>query len=160
MNANKSDMEVVSLCRIKNLSRMLLAFGLMMALFLGGMPRAWAQDSWVVYLYMCGSDLETNSSFATENLQDLRKVALPENVKFVVQTGGAEKWHMAGVPSDAIARYVLDNQGWHQVEKLPDASMGVSSTLEGFLRFAKENYPAEPSGTPDAALLGPRWRQY
>ena len=143
MNANKSDMEVVSLCRIKNLSRMLLAFGLMMALFLGGMPRAWAQDSWVVYLYMCGSDLETNSSFATENLQDLRKVALPENVKFVVQTGGAEKWHMAGVPSDAIARYVLDNQGWHQVEKLPDASMGVSSTLEGFLRFAKENYPAE-----------------
>ena len=135
-------MEVVSLSR-KYLGRVLFLGVVLIALLLGSLPRAWAQDSWVVYIYMCGSDLETESSCASDNLQELMKVKLPENVKFVVQTGGAKEWHTEGIPSNAIGRFVYDNQGWHRVEKLPDANMGEGSTLESFLRFAKEKYPAE-----------------
>lgn len=127
----------------KYFSSVLILGLVLVALFLGGLPRVGAQESWSIYIYMCGSDLETESGYASENLQDLMNVNLPENVKFVVQTGGTKEWHTEGIPSNAIGRFVYDNQGWHSVEKLPDANMGEESTLESFLRFAKEKYPAE-----------------
>lgn len=49
-------------------------------------------DSWVIYWYLCGSDLESNAAAATTDLQEMLQVTLPENVKVVIQTGGAKKW--------------------------------------------------------------------
>lgn len=47
-------------------------------------------DSWVIYWYLCGSDLESNAAAATTDLQEMLQVTLPENVKVVIQTGGAK----------------------------------------------------------------------
>ena len=129
---------------MKRVRHILLHLFIMMGLLLGGCTGSEAaQDSWAVYVYMCGSDLETSSGFATGNLDAMKSVPLPENVRFVIQTGGAEKWHTKGIPGNALGRYTYDSNGFQEVERLQDASMGEVSTLEDFLRFAKENYPAD-----------------
>lgn len=102
-----------------------------------------ARDSWTVYLYMCGSDLESNYGYATKNLDALKSVKLPENVKFLIETGGAEKWHSKDIPSDALGLYVYDNTGFHELEQLPDANMSEAQTLQDFLRYGEEHFPAD-----------------
>jgi hypothetical protein len=54
--------------------------------------RARASESWAVYWYVCGSDLETKGGAATADLREALEVSLPDGVKLVVQTGGARKW--------------------------------------------------------------------
>lgn len=105
--------------------------------------QASAQDSWAVYIYMCGSDLESAAGLATNNLNGLRSVQLPENVTCFIQTGGAKKWHTEGIPGNALGRYVYDRQGFREIARLEDASMGEEQTLEDFLHYAKENFPAD-----------------
>ena len=102
--------------------RALQALCLALALVLGSVAPALAQESWAVYMYVCGSDLETEYGSATDNLEELMKVSLPENVTFFVQTGGAKKWQLKGVPNKAIGRYVYDSKGWRELMTLPDLS--------------------------------------
>ena len=102
-----------------------------------------AQQTWVFYMYVCGSDLETDDGSATNNLAELFKVPLPENVTFFIQTGGASKWHLKGVPSNKIGRFVYDSKGFRELQILPDASMGKKETLTEFLSFAGEHFPAD-----------------
>ena len=64
---------------MKRVLRFLLPIFVMMGLLLGGCTGIGsAQDSWAVYIYMCGSDLETSKGFATGNLDAMRSVPLPE----------------------------------------------------------------------------------
>ena len=124
--------------------RILLAAVVLACLLASGSPSpATAQDRWDIFVYMCGSDLETNHKAATNNLNALKSVALPENVRFIIQTGGAKKWHTKGIPGNALGRYVYDNAGFHEIEQLEDASMGDEATLEDFLRFGKEHFSAD-----------------
>ena len=103
------------------LGGILLALLLALALAAASAIPASAQPSWAVYMYLCGSDLETNDGTATMNLEDLFKVPLPENVTFFIQTGGASKWHLKGVPSNKIGRFVYDSKGFRELQTLPDA---------------------------------------
>ena len=100
-------------------------------------------DTWLVYWYLCGTDLESDNGAATADFAELVKAKLPPNVKVLIQTGGATEWHNEVVPSGQIARFLLDNEDLHQIENLPDADMGSKSTLIDFLRYGKENYQAD-----------------
>ena len=99
--------------------------------------------SWAIYWYLCGSDLESGGGFATGDLGELMEVTLPENVNVVIETGGASAWQNDFVDADKLQRYVYNSEGLFLVDEQPSASMGDAQTLEDFLRFASENYPAE-----------------
>ncbi len=99
--------------------------------------------SWAVYWYLCGSDLESEGGFATDDLHELLEVRLPENVTVVIETGGAVEWWNDMVDASVLQRYVYDSQGLRLVDEQPSASMGEHETLADFLRFASENYPAD-----------------
>lgn len=99
--------------------------------------------TWAIYWYLCGSDLESNGGFATSDLMEMMEVALPENVRVVIQTGGAKTWQNNVVDADVLQRYVYDSEGLTLVDELPPASMGDAATLTDFLRYCKQNYPAE-----------------
>ncbi len=99
--------------------------------------------TWAIYWYLCGSDLESNGGFATSDLMEMMEVALPENVRGVIQTGGAKTWQNNVVDADILQRYVYDSEGLTLVDELPPASMGDAATLTDFLRYCKQNYPAE-----------------
>lgn len=102
-----------------------------------------ADGSWAVYWYLCGSDLESEGGFATSDLSELMEVELPENVTVVIETGGAAEWWNETVDASVLQRYVYNSDGLALVDEQPSASMGDSETLADFLRFAKENYPAD-----------------
>ena len=131
--------------KMKRLSALLLA--LVMALSFtacGDEPAPSGEDgSWAVYWYLCGSDLESEGGFATGDLNELLEVALPENVTVVIETGGAAQWQNEVIDGSLLQRYVYDSEGLTLVDEQPSASMGDSETLEEFLRFARENYPAD-----------------
>ena len=118
--------------------------------------------SWAVYWYLCGSDLESENGFATEDLNEMMKVTLPENVTFVIQTGGASEWQNETISADSINRFVYKGDSLEQVDELEQANMGDPDTLVDFLSFCNENYPADHKmvlfwdhggGTPSGAAL-------
>ena len=123
--------------------RFLFAVFLTVGLLLGSVAQAAEPETWAIYWYICGSDLESNLKRASENIRELCSVQLPENIKVIIQTGGAKQWHFENIPSDALGRYIYDSTGFHEIERLPDASMGRGATLQDFLRFATEKYPAD-----------------
>lgn len=102
-----------------------------------------SDNEWAIYWYLCGSDLESDYGLATIDLQELFAVSLPKNVKVVIQTGGAKKWHSEFISSEHIERYVYDSNGLQLIERLPQANMGSEATLSEFLAFASNNYPAD-----------------
>lgn len=98
---------------------------------------------WAIYWYICGSDLESEGGAATIDMSELLEVKLPENVKVVIQTGGASAWQNEFVNPQYLERYVYDSKGLQLVDQQPLASMGSEETLSEFLGFAKANYPAK-----------------
>lgn len=100
------------------------------------------EESWAIYWYLCGSDLEGDGGFATDDLAELMEVELPEHVTVVIQTGGASTWWNDLIDAEKLQRWVYDSQGLTLVDEQPSASMGEASTLADFLSFANENYPA------------------
>ncbi len=101
------------------------------------------KGTYSLFLYLCGSDLETKQGAAGKNLDEILKADLPENVQVVVQTGGAEKWRSHDIPSDCLNRYLVEDGRLTLLETLPQASMGDGGTLRDFLQYGVEHYPAE-----------------
>ncbi len=107
-------------------------------------PAAVAQEgSWAIYWYLCGSDLESDGGFATADLREMMEVALPENVKVVIETGGSSAWQNDLIDPGKLQRLVYDSTGLNLVDEQPLANMGDAQTLADFLSFAKNNYPAQ-----------------
>ncbi len=98
---------------------------------------------WAIYWYLCGSDLESGGGYATTDLTEMMKAALPDNVRVVIETGGSSYWYNDTVSADYIQRWVYDSQGLYQVDEQPVANMGSADTLADFLGFAKQYFPAE-----------------
>lgn len=127
----------------------LLTFIMLLALTACGVeenhtPEIISTDTeWTIYWYLCGSDLESNYGAATNDLVELMEVKLPETVKVVIQTGGSSIWQNDVISAEKLGRYIYDHNGLQLIEELPLASMGDEKTLEDFLAFGRENYPAK-----------------
>ncbi|MDD3428702.1 MAG: clostripain-related cysteine peptidase [Oscillospiraceae bacterium] len=102
-----------------------------------------AEDTWAIYWYLCGSDLESQGGAATADLNELLEVQLPENVKVIIETGGASEWQNDTVDPNYIERYVYDGTDMVCVDQQSLANMGESETLADFLSFCEENYAAD-----------------
>ncbi len=100
-------------------------------------------QTWAVYWYLCGSDLESWYGCATADLEEMLAVELPENVQVVIQTGGSLQWSREDIKPDKIGRYLYDSDGFRLLEEQPQANMGETATLTSFLDFCTTNYPAD-----------------
>lgn len=97
-----------------------------------------AEDTWLVYWYLCGTDLETNYGSASTDLQELLEVKLPANVKVLIQTGGTNQWQNNVVNAGAVERYIYDASGLQRLETLDDVDMGDMNTLADFIRYGAQ----------------------
>ncbi|MBQ6320803.1 clostripain, partial [Candidatus Saccharibacteria bacterium] len=43
-----------------------------------------AEDTWLIYWYLCGTDLETEGGAASADFQELLNVTLPANIKVLI----------------------------------------------------------------------------
>ena len=100
-------------------------------------------DTWLIYWYICGSNLESEYGAATADIEEMMKVALPSNVKVIIQAGGSNEWKNAFVRSGMTNRLLYDSDGLHELQTTSDADMGSPDTLSSFLRFGKDNFQAD-----------------
>lgn len=95
-------------------------------------------------VYMVGSDLESKSSSASSDLDEMvaSGVDLTKN-NVVVCAGGSTKWENEAVSPDKLTTLHLDNGGF-VVDRTEDAvSMGDTAPLADFLNYAYAQYPAD-----------------
>ena len=110
---------------------------------------AGAGNTWSVFVYMCGSDLESGGEnpdaggAATGNLQEMLSAGISDGVNVVVETGGAKSWQNEVVDASKLQRYVMSGENMTLVDSQPSASMGDPSTLSDFLKWGVANYPAD-----------------
>lgn len=101
-------------------------------------------ETWVVYWYLCGTDLESEGGMATQNLASVANMyQFPENVTLVIEAGGTKQWQNSEFQDGMITRYIWDASGSQAVQVLNDTNMSASNTLEDFLNFANANYSAD-----------------
>ena len=95
-------------------------------------------DTWLVYWYLCGTDLESENAAASTDLGELLQVKLPPNVKVIIETGGTKQWHLSDIPNNAVTRWLYDESGIKLLETQPDADMANPATLTDFVRFGSQ----------------------
>ncbi len=100
-------------------------------------------DTWTVLVYLCGTDLETNSAFASINLQEMSLATQSEKVNVLVQTGGTKKWAFDSIDSSLIQRWRVIPESLELKDSQPLANMGAAETLGDFLKWGVQNYPAD-----------------
>ncbi len=103
-------------------------------------------DTWTVFIYLCGTDLEGRFSSASDDLLELCEAECGDNVRFVIQTGGTEEWALDEISSDKCQRFVIEDGEICLVDSAPLTSMGEADTLSDFLEWGVETYPAEKMG--------------
>ena len=80
---------------------------------------------------------------ASTDINEITQVTLPENVKVVLQPGGAEAWGDNSINPNKTQRFVYDSEGMHKVYESHVSNMGNPQTLVDFLTFCEEEYPAD-----------------
>ncbi|EIJ35074.1 clostripain-related cysteine peptidase [Thiothrix nivea] len=91
-----------------------------------------------VLVYVVGSDLESNGENATKDLAEMAQVGSSDNLKIVVETGGADAdgWR-------TVQRHLVQQDGPHTLADLGSLNMGLTSTLQDFVTWGIQTYPAD-----------------
>lgn len=120
------------------------------------------KKDWTVCLYMCGTDLETGGSAATQDILEMLYADIPEDVNVLLMTGGTSEWNpfeydKAAEEENLIEEgayltpdsehtqiYLVDDNKMNLVYTYEEnLDMGDICTLESFLEFALYYAPAE-----------------
>lgn len=101
---------------------------------------------WTILMYICGSNLESQGGFATTDISEMLYVKnQPDNINLVIETGGASI-NNKYFSSRLLNRYHIYQNTMVLDEQLTTASMGKASTLQSFMEWGIEEYPAEQYG--------------
>ena len=119
-----------------------------------------AMDKYTLMVYMCGSNLESDSNggLASMDIEEMRSVAnQPDDINIIIETGGATKWHKNVIGGNGVrqitykdsdnhwvlGRYHLDSNNLYEDDLVTYSSMGASETLQSFLQWGFDNFPAD-----------------
>lgn len=80
---------------------------------------------------------------ASTDIKEVCQVTLPENVKVVLQPGGATAWGNSTINPNKTQRFVYDSTGFHKVYESHISNMGNPQTLVDFLTYCEEEHPAD-----------------
>ena len=104
-------------------------------------------SAWTVMIYMCGSDLESESNLASADIAEILKVRnQPQDVNVIIETGGSKKWKNINISADNLGRFHVESGKLILDQTVAKASMGKQSTFESFLNWGIANYPAQKTG--------------
>ncbi len=101
------------------------------------------RDTFTIMVYMCGTDLESRNGMATADLQEMLDAELGDKVNVLVYTGGCKAWKNSAVSSSVNQIYKVENEGLRRlVEDAGASSMTSPANLSSFIKYCRENYPA------------------
>ena len=98
-----------------------------------------------IMVYMVGSDLESISGMASNDIKEMIDAKPTDNVNIIVEAGGTTKWqNNYGVFEDKkVVRARIDSKGVTKIESRGKKCMLDASELEDFVTYASKNYPAD-----------------
>ena len=111
--------------------------------------------SFTLMTYICGADLESQTDTETGKPLGLASMDIdemlsvknqPENVNIVLQTGGAKKWKKSVIKNTELGRWHIRDNKLEKDEAVSKASMGQSKTLQSFIEWSIDHYPADRYG--------------
>lgn len=102
-------------------------------------------DKVTILIYMNGSDLETDESQATMDLEEMLRAPYSEEVNIIVQTMGTMEWSdKYKISSDETQRFILEENDLKPVSrKLGQLDCTDPYTLTNFIKWGVREYPAE-----------------
>ncbi len=101
------------------------------------------KDTMTVLVYMCGADLESQNGMATSDLKEMLNAKISNNINLIVFTGGARRWRNNVISSSSNQIYQIKNGSLTcLVNDGGNASMTSPATLASFIKYGKENFPA------------------
>ncbi|MBQ9486967.1 MAG: hypothetical protein IJU91_04075 [Selenomonadaceae bacterium] len=114
-----------------------------------------ASNNWLIYWYICGSNLESGGNLATKDIAEMQHVKLPPNVKILIYASGLppvqtdenappeeQPYHHPAIQAGGDGIYLYSSS---RLEKVADfnENMGDPATLAEFLKFGEENFKAD-----------------
>ena len=103
------------------------------------------EGDWTIFVYLCGSDLESDGGAASDDIEEALAACSSQNVRVVYQTGGSSYWYQ-DISDNKLERFLLKNGELQKVGERPNANMGDTETLADFLTWGVQHYPAEKMG--------------
>ncbi|MCM1298114.1 MAG: clostripain-related cysteine peptidase [Firmicutes bacterium] len=99
---------------------------------------------WTVFVYMCGSDLESDQASATDDMIEMQDATEScSNLRFVIEADGTKEWQNNFCENNKKQRVLIQNGGYEILESGSSTNMGKSDTLADFLEWGLKNYPSE-----------------
>lgn len=100
-------------------------------------------DTVTVMMYMCGTDLESKHGMASADLKEIAQATLSDKVNVIVMTGGCTGWKTSGISNTTTQIYkIRDGKLVQLVADNGKKSMTDPATLTEFIKYCKNNYPA------------------
>ena len=99
----------------------------------------------VVMEYVVATDLESDRGLASINIEQIRNATKQgPGLTVVLEMGAAERMFTRGMKDGSYARYTVSDGIIEKVLDLaPTTCMTEKESLEDFIRWTKENYPAD-----------------
>lgn len=99
----------------------------------------------VVMEYIIGSNLEDARGCASVNIAQMKDATSKgDGVDFVLQTGGSERWFTGGIDDSTVGRYIISGGKLETAQMLDSGTcMSDPENLRDFIKWTKENYPAD-----------------
>lgn len=98
-----------------------------------------------ILVYMNGSDLESESGEATEDIAEMVQAKYSDNVNIIIQTMGTKNWQKRwGISSKHSQRYKVVEDGLELVDdSLSQLDCTDGRTLIDFINWGVKTYPAD-----------------
>lgn len=105
------------------------------------------KDTVTLMVYMCGTDLESRSGMATNDLQEMAAATLGDKINLLVYTGGCKRWNNNIIDNNVNQIYQITSNGMRRlVSNDGKKAMIDPSTLSSYIKWCKANYPATRYG--------------
>lgn len=88
-------------------------------------------------------DGEYRPGNATYNLRQMLNADLGDQIKIVIQTGGARRWEDVRINPNRSQRFLIDGNGMQEVYNGNLVNMADKDTLADFLTYCRKNYRAD-----------------
>ena len=97
-----------------------------------------------IMVYMCGTDLESQSGMATADVQEMIKAGIGDNVNLLIYTGGCSRWRNTMFSRDHNQIYQIKGNNINcLVENAGNGAMTNPATLQSFIEYGYQNFKAD-----------------
>lgn len=99
---------------------------------------------WTVFVYMCGSDLESGQASATDDMVEMEEAtANCPNLRFIIEADGTEEWQNNICKNNKKQRLIIENGFTDIIETGKSTNMGDPDTFRNFITWGIAKYPSE-----------------